>query len=69
MPSFGKYSGLSIADDASHTVSYDRSFKAGEGSEEEEVAPEDVGKAYKVDLHLFLLQITAMSKCALGRVS
>lgn len=48
VPSFGKYSALSIAEDASHTVSYDRSFKAGEGSEEEEVAPEDVGKAYKV---------------------
>lgn len=48
VPPFGKYSALSIAEDASHTVSYDRSFKAGEGDAEEDIAPEDVGKAYKV---------------------
>ena len=48
MPAFGKYSSLSIAEDATHSISYDRNFKAGEGDEEEIVAPEDVGKAYKV---------------------
>ena len=48
LPSLGKYSSLSIAEDASHSVSYDRSFKTGEGDDEETVAPEDIGKAYKV---------------------
>ncbi len=49
LPTLGKFSSLSIADDATHSVSYDRSFKAGEGDKEEEVAPEDVGKAYKAN--------------------
>lgn len=52
LPSLGKYSTLSIAEDATHSVTYDRSFKLGEGDDEEIVAPEDVGKAYKVAKHL-----------------
>ena len=44
-----KYSESSSAPDATHTVSYDRVFKKGdEEVDEEEYAPEDMGKAYKV---------------------
>ena len=49
MPSMNKYSESSSAPDATHTVSYDRVFKKGdEEVDEEEYAPEDMGKAYKV---------------------
>lgn len=47
MPSLDRYSDRSKADDASHSVVYDRAYRRGEG-EEEDIPPENLAKAFKV---------------------
>ena len=49
MPAMNKHSDLATTEDAQHTVSYDKIYKKGnEEVDDEEYAPEDMGKAYKV---------------------
>ena len=47
MPGLDRYSDRSKADDASHGVVYDRAYRRGEG-EEEDIPPENLAKAFKV---------------------
>ena len=48
LPTMEKYSDRSIADDASHTVIFDRAYKRVRKEDQEEVPPQEVGKAYMV---------------------